>query len=65
MTILRVTRREFVAGLGGAAAWPTAVRAQPTQIVGFLSAGKLETYDELVPRLLGGCRQLVLSKVEM
>jgi hypothetical protein len=28
MTILRVTRREFIAGLGGAAAWPLVVRAQ-------------------------------------
>ena len=28
MTILRVTRREFVAALGGAAAWPVVARAE-------------------------------------
>jgi putative ABC transport system substrate-binding protein len=49
-------RREFIAALGSAAAWPAAVGAQPTQIVGFLSAGKLETYNELMPRLLGGLK---------
>ena len=39
MTILRVTRRDFVAGLGSAAAWPLVARGQqrPTPIVGFLS----------------------------
>ena len=26
MTILRVTRRAFIAGLGGAAAWPVVAR---------------------------------------
>src|SRR5262249_48954186 len=30
-------RREFIAGLGGAAAWPVMVLAQPVPIVGFLS----------------------------
>jgi putative ABC transport system substrate-binding protein len=41
MTILRVTRREFVAALGGAAAWPVVARGQqPAKVwrVGYLSA---------------------------
>src|SRR5262249_37734923 len=34
-----IRRREFIAGLGGAAAWPLGVRAQPTQmpVVAFVS----------------------------
>jgi putative tryptophan/tyrosine transport system substrate-binding protein len=40
MTILRVTRREFVAALGSATAWPFVARAQQAAIpvVGFLSS---------------------------
>jgi putative ABC transport system substrate-binding protein len=39
MTILRVTRREFVAALGSAAAWPVIVQAQrQIPVVGFFSS---------------------------
>ncbi len=46
-------RRAFIAGLGGAVVL-RAVRAQTTQVVGFLSAGKLETYTELFTSLREG-----------
>jgi putative ABC transport system substrate-binding protein len=44
-------RREFIAGLGGVAAWPVVVRAQqPKKVprIGFLATGSLELPESLV-----------------
>ena len=50
MTILRLTRRDFVAGLGSAAAWPLVGRAQqPMPMVGYLSSELREQDGIRVP----------------
>ena len=57
-------RREFITLLGGAAAWPLAVRAQDTKPVrlGFLPLGSPDNkYDQsLVEAFRQGCRQIGL-----
>ena len=58
-------RREFIAGLGGAAAWPVVVRAQPAKSpvrLGFLPLGSPDNkYDQsLVEAFRQGLRQLGL-----
>jgi len=49
-------RREFVAGLGGAAAWAATASAQgsPLPVIGYLGAGTLEAAREAVTGLHGG-----------
>ena len=42
-------RREFIAGLGGAAAWPLGVRTQqPMPVIGFLSIQSLDAIADFL-----------------
>src|SRR5262249_30048185 len=53
-------RREFIAGLGGAAAWPLAARAQQVAlpVVGVVSAGMADLSTPGVARFRAGLREL-------
>jgi putative tryptophan/tyrosine transport system substrate-binding protein len=49
-------RREFIAGIGSAAAWPLVARAQQpaVPVIGYLSGSPLETYRESLEAFRGG-----------
>jgi putative ABC transport system substrate-binding protein len=52
-------RREFIAVLGGAAAWPELVRAQQVvKTIGFMSGGSSSAFGPLVAVLVGRLREL-------
>jgi putative tryptophan/tyrosine transport system substrate-binding protein len=60
MTILRVTRRSFVAALGGAAAWPVVARGQDHKLwgVGYLSPAGGESGVALFNVFIGKMQDL-------
>src|SRR6516162_6487944 len=55
-----MNRREIIAGLGGAAAWPLAARAQqpPMPVAGFLHSGSAGAYAPYVTAFRNGLKQL-------
>ena len=52
-------RREFIAGLGVAAAWPMAARAQQfaMPMIGFLSSGSEELWRHFVAAFQAGLKE--------
>jgi putative ABC transport system substrate-binding protein len=52
-------RRTFIAGLGGAAAWPVVARTQQVvKTIGFMSGGSSSAFGPLVAVLVGRLREL-------
>jgi putative ABC transport system substrate-binding protein len=53
-----IRRREFIAGLGSAAAWPVVARAQQpaVPVVGFLNSGSQDRYRPLLDAFRQGLK---------
>jgi len=51
-----VKRREFIAGLGGAAVWPVVAEAQPARVerIGFLDLAPASAWTNEVAAFRGG-----------
>jgi putative ABC transport system substrate-binding protein len=50
----RTNRRAFIAGLGGAAAWPMVLRAEPSPVVGYLHALSRDISAEVIKAFQSG-----------
>src|SRR6516165_2365837 len=62
-----IRRREFVAGLGSAVAWPVVVRAQQAAmpVIGFLNVGSADGYASQVVAFRQGLKETGTSKQEL
>src|SRR5262249_37932759 len=55
---IHIRRREFMVTLGGAAAWPLAVRAQsPLPVVGFLNSASADGYASMASAFKQGLKE--------
>ena len=54
-----IKRRDFIAGLGGAAAWPVVARAQQSamRVIGFVNTGSADASMHLVSAFLQGLKE--------
>src|SRR5215472_10376528 len=55
---IRIRRRQFIAMLGGVAAWPLAARAQRKPVIGFLNSGSADAYPDRITAFHQGLRDL-------
>ena len=60
---MSLRRREFIAGLGGAAAWPLAARAQQPAVIGYLDYGSLEARRDIVAAVLRGLAESATGRL--
>jgi putative ABC transport system substrate-binding protein len=63
-TSLPLQRREFIAGLGGAAMWPLAAGAQPTglPVIGYLQVGSPDANQQLLAAVRKGLDEVGYSE---